>query len=388
MVNKVRVMIATTLMLVACGTVPQHKAEPPVAVTKPPSAPVNPGGYLPGDGPGKDIPVNLDAIPDAVPKIEPLHRYANRPYIALGKTYRPMTVVGNYKERGIASWYGKKFNGERTSSGEKYDMYAMTAAHPILPLPSYARVTNLSNHKSVIVRINDRGPFMNDRIIDLSYTAAYKLGIINDGSAEVEVESLDPEITVKTIAPSSVQSHPLEASAPKPTVPAAPAVAATTAASTITPATATAAPATAAADVPAKPAAAPAAAPVAPAVAPAPPTPAVAPVVASATDKDAVKSGTVAKTDDTAPAVKASTASTDGAIYLQLGAFSSEAGAEAYMDKMRRKLGDTGKQQLKLTSQDGLVRVHIGPYANLSEARSNADGMMDKLGFKPMVNLP
>ncbi|HLP98043.1 MAG TPA: septal ring lytic transglycosylase RlpA family protein [Sideroxyarcus sp.] len=148
------------------------------------------GGYLAGDGPGADTPENLDAIPDAVPKAEPLHRYANRPYSALGKTYTPLTVTGNYKERGIASWYGKKFHGQRTSIGEVYDMYAMTAAHPTLPIPSYARVTNPANGKSVIVRVNDRGPFLHDRIMDLSYVAAHKLGYINNGSAEVEVESI------------------------------------------------------------------------------------------------------------------------------------------------------------------------------------------------------
>lgn len=155
------------------------------------SAPVaGGGGYLAGDGPGADAPANLDSIPDAVPKAEPLHRYANRPYTALGKTYTPLSEPGNYKERGIASWYGKKFHGQRTSIGEVYDMYAMTAAHPTLPIPSYARVTNPANGKSVIVRVNDRGPFLHDRIMDLSYVAAYKLGYINNGSAEVEVESL------------------------------------------------------------------------------------------------------------------------------------------------------------------------------------------------------
>ena len=130
------------------------------------------GGYLAGDGPGASIPANLDAIPDAVPVSEPLHRYANQPYVALEKTYTPITVPGKFKQRGIASWYGKKFHGQRTSSGEKYNMYAMTAAHPILPIPSYARVTNVDTGKSVVVRINDRGPFMHDRVIDLSYTAA------------------------------------------------------------------------------------------------------------------------------------------------------------------------------------------------------------------------
>ena len=304
-----------------------------------------------------------------MPKNEPLHRYANRPYIALGKTYTPMTVVGNFKERGIASWYGKKFNGERTSSGEIYDMYAMTAAHPTLPLPSYARVTNLANHKSVIVRVNDRGPFMKDRIIDLSYTAAYKLGIIGDGSSEVEVESINPNVIVKTIEASTVQSQPLENGPP--------------------------APAVAAAAVPATPTVAPAAA-ATPAVAPSAASAVnAAPVVASAAATTSVASAAAipaavpatAKAPNTPPAAKASLATSDTAVYLQLGAFSSQAGAEAYLDKMHSKLGDTGKMQLKLTSKDGLVRVHIGPYANLSEARSSAESMESKLGFKPMVNL-
>lgn len=329
--KKAAVLALATLLLAACGALPQRKAvTPSVAAPVENKAVVAPGsgGYLPGDGPGADIPVNLDAIPDAVPKAEPLHRYANRPYIALGKTYTPLTVAGNFKERGIASWYGKKFNGERTSSGEIYDMYAMTAAHPTLPLPSYARVKNPANQKSVIVRINDRGPFMNDRVIDLSYTAAYKLGIIGDGSAEVEVESLAPDVSINTIASDTVQSQPLESSAPA--------------------ALATAPPVAASAVI---------AAPVA-----------VSPVA-------------------TSPAALAPLDSRDTAVYLQLGAFSSQAGAEAYRDKMRSKLGDTGKQ-LKLTTKDGLVRVHIGPYANLSEARSSAESLEGKLGFKPMLNLP
>ena len=167
------------------------------------------GGYLPGDGPDENVPANLDTTPDAVPVSEPLHRYANQPYVALNKTYTPMTVPGNYKQRGIASWYGKKFNGQRTSSGEKYNMYAMTAAHPTLPIPSFARVTNVATRKSVVVRINDRGPFLHDRIIDLSYTAAHKLGIINNGSSEVEVESMIAYAGTYA-QPSAVESAPLQ----------------------------------------------------------------------------------------------------------------------------------------------------------------------------------
>ncbi|MBI5891921.1 MAG: septal ring lytic transglycosylase RlpA family protein [Nitrosomonadales bacterium] len=170
------------------------------------------GGYLAGDGPGADAPANLDAIPDAVPKPEPLHRYANRPYSALGKTYTPLQAPGNYKERGSASWYGKKFHGQRTSIGETYNMYAMTAAHPTLPIPSYARVTNVATGKSVVVRVNDRGPFLHERIMDLSYVAAYKLGYINNGSAEVEVESLAADGSAPatgTVETPAVQVEPL-----------------------------------------------------------------------------------------------------------------------------------------------------------------------------------
>lgn len=185
------IILASFALLSACSNIPRRDANAP-AKSKPAAAPAAIGGgkYLAGDGPGADAPSNLDSLPDAVPKAEPLHRYANRPYSALGKTYTPLQATGNYKERGIASWYGKKFHGQRTSIGDTYDMYGMTAAHPTLPVPSYARVTNLANGKSVIVRVNDRGPFLHDRIIDLSYAAAYKLGYVNNGSAEVEVESI------------------------------------------------------------------------------------------------------------------------------------------------------------------------------------------------------
>jgi len=185
--NHVLTVFAVLALLSACSSTPPRSAQPePV---KPAAAPAG-SGYLAGDGPGEAVPVNLDQIPDAVPKAEPLHKYANRPYSALGKTYTPLQTAGGYRERGTASWYGKKFHGQRTAIGETYDMYGMTAAHPTLPVPSYARVTNLANGKSVVVRVNDRGPFLHDRIIDLSYAAAWKLGYVNQGSAEVEVEGI------------------------------------------------------------------------------------------------------------------------------------------------------------------------------------------------------
>ena len=134
----------------------------------------------------------MEALPDAEPRAEPLHKFANRPYTVLGRSYVPDTSRKPYQTRGIASWYGRKFHGKRTSSGEIYDMYGMTAAHPTLPIPSYVRVTSVKSGKAVIVRVNDRGPFHAKRVIDLSYTAASKLGFVQAGSGLVDVESIDP----------------------------------------------------------------------------------------------------------------------------------------------------------------------------------------------------
>ncbi len=311
--KRITILTLATLLLAACGSVPQRKVKPESGPAVAPTenravATPRAGGYLEGDGPGAGAPANLDTIPDAVPRNEPLHRYANRPYTALGKNYTPLTVAGKYKERGIASWYGKKFHGQRTSVGEVYDMYAMTAAHPTLPLPSYVRVTNPANQRTVIVRVNDRGPFLHERVIDLSFTAAHKLGIIGNGSAEVEVESLASDVSFNTIAANTVQSQPLEISAPAPAVVAVPA--------------------------------------------------AIATLESSNTN-----------------------------VYLQLGAFESQQNAESFLARMRAELGDAGKQ-IKLSTKGGMVRVHIGPYANQSEARSIAESLESKLGFKPMVNLP
>lgn len=285
------VIFALALLLGACSTqAPRPGADSTVAPQG--------GAYLAGDGPGADVPANLDSIPDAVPRAEPLHRYANRPYSALGKTYTPLQTAGNYKERGSASWYGKKFHGQRTSIGDIYDMYGMTAAHPTLPVPSYARVTNLANGKSVVVRVNDRGPFLHDRIIDLSYAAAYKLGYVNQGSANVEVESLAADSSVplaRAVEPVKVET-----------------VAATT----------------------------------------------VMPVM---------------------PPDQA------GKVYLQLGAFKEQQGAESFLAKMRAELGDLGKDIILLHKR-GLNRIHLGPYRNADDARRAADDLAEKLGFKPFVS--
>lgn len=153
------------------------------------------GGYYLDDGPGKPDPGRVARLmrePDPVPKHEPLLARANRPYRVMGQDFAPMTERKPYKKQGVASWYGQRFHGKPTSTGETYDMYQMTAAHPTLPLPSYARVTRLDNGRSVVVRVNDRGPFLRGRLIDLSYLAASKLGYVGQGHAKVEVELLNP----------------------------------------------------------------------------------------------------------------------------------------------------------------------------------------------------
>ena len=146
--------------------------------------------------PGAGVPApprDLAAIPDAVPRDEPRSRYGNpETYEVFGRKYRVMKSSKGHVERGLASWYGPGFHAERTSSGEPYDMYAMTAAHKTLPIPCFVRVTNLENGRSVVVRVNDRGPFVGDRIIDLSYTAAWKLDMLRAGTAKVEIRVLEP----------------------------------------------------------------------------------------------------------------------------------------------------------------------------------------------------
>ncbi|HWA11827.1 MAG TPA: septal ring lytic transglycosylase RlpA family protein [Burkholderiales bacterium] len=181
-----------------------------------PSGGTKPGGYYLDDGPGANPPADLDARPEPVPRVEPLNKYTGRPYTVLGRTYTPFTRLTPYRQRGIASWYGKRYHGQKTSSGEVYDMYGFTAAHTILPLPSYARVTNVTNGRSVVVRVNDRGPFHEDRLIDLSYAAAHRLGLIGQGSGLVEVEALLPggEPAPAAVAPAPASPAPAAVAPP------------------------------------------------------------------------------------------------------------------------------------------------------------------------------
>ena len=173
------------LLLAACGATPVKSRSHSVSV---------PHSYYDGAPPA---PVDLNKILEAVPKFEPLARYGNPPtYTVLGQKYGLLPSRAGYVERGVASWYGTKFHGKLTSNREPYDMYSFTAAHKTLPIPTYARVTNLANQKSIVVRINDRGPFVGDRIIDLSYVAALKLGMQQQGTAQVEVATITPGETI------------------------------------------------------------------------------------------------------------------------------------------------------------------------------------------------
>ena len=170
------------------------------------------------DGPpsAAEIPPNVADIPDAVPLAEPKSSSGNPDsYEVYGDHYVILKDARGYKERGYASWYGKKFQGKRTSSGEPYDMFKMTAAHKTLPIPCYARVTNIDNGRSVVVRINDRGPFHEGRIIDLSYTAAVKLGSLGKGSIPVEVEAIDPSMATPTTQYAGTPKPPPPAPTPQ-----------------------------------------------------------------------------------------------------------------------------------------------------------------------------
>jgi len=168
--------VLAALLLAACASEPPRKATP---VEEP-------------DGPSTQ-PLRAEDVADAVPRVEPRARYGNHsPYEVFGRKYHVLSSAEGYHERGTASWYGSKFHGRRTSSGEPYDMHLATAAHKSLPLPTYAEVTNLDNGRRVIVKVNDRGPFKDNRIIDLSYGAALRLDMIARGTARVEVRAIDP----------------------------------------------------------------------------------------------------------------------------------------------------------------------------------------------------
>jgi len=277
------------------------------------------GGYYKDDGPADEIPDNLDDIPDAQPQLEPLHRFANRPYEVLGRSFAPNTRLQPLHQRGIASWYGKKFHGQKTSIGETYDMFAMTAAHPTLALPSYVRVTNVGNGRSVVVRVNDRGPFHADRIIDLSYAAAHRLGYINNGSTEVEIDAILPT------GPTS----PLYAEAQRP------------------------------------------------------PLPAAKPPALTADHEGFEQLMTQFAEDAPASAKPSDAGNGGArGVFLQLGAFSNADNAESLRSHLTREF-DWLSEDIRIQANGGIHRVHLGPYSSRSEAERVAERIRLALGYRP-----
>ena len=342
-----RIAAAVAILAAACGTSPPAPPAPPVidrssgasagAAPRPvpqtgSSATVGPrgGAFYKDDGPG-DNPPDLNAIAEPEPRVEALHRFANNPYNVFGVDYTPSRTLAPFRQRGIGSWYGRKFHGQRTSSGEPYDMYGMTAAHPTLPIPSYVRVTSVANGRSVVVRVNDRGPFHAGRVIDLSYTAAWKLGYTNAGSTQVEVELLTPDAIV------AVTQHrrALQIAAAGERNAGTAGAAQTTA----TPSALEQAPAMQVSALPES----------------------VQPT-ASALPVDIVA----------------------GKVFLQIGAFSARDNAENFRAHVYRDLTWLN-DSIEIVQKDGLFRLHLGPYKDRGDAGSMSERIRAALELKPVV---
>jgi len=355
--------------LVGCSTappVPSSPGSPPATTSADPGsqAPASASGSPPSrgrfyldDGPGDRPLAELQKVPDAVPRAEPLHSRANRPYTIFGRTYVPMTQIEPFRERGMATWYGRRYHGRPTSIGEPYDMYSMTAAHPTLPLPSYARVTNLRTGRSVVVRVNDRGPFLHGRVIDLSYAAAAKLAAALPGSAEVEVELITRFDEVPVAATGLASAAPAAA-------PAAPAA---------QPVAAVSAPVSSAALAP-TPAAASSQVLVIPVSLPSAPA-----VIASAVP--------TAPAAPTAPLTSASPPATSALApgrYVQLGAYQSQEGAEAALAQLRAR----GLPEPVSVRRDGSWhKLVAGPYAQAADAQDAQRRLRAATGIDAFVLL-
>lgn len=337
--------------LVACSSTPKAPITSPVkskdvavvdggTPNKLPAANSGRGGYYMDDGPAEVIPPDLEKTPDPVPVIEPFSRTGNKPYQVFGKTYTPINdTTTPFKQRGVASWYGKKFHGKRTSSGELYDMFKITGAHPILPIPSYARVTNLSNGKQIIVRINDRGPFHSNRIMDLSYTAALKLGYLGKGSGEIELERLLPDEIARMAENRKSGILQTEQTSDESLQDARRAV-----------------------------------------------------------EREQLARGSMSKTksvDQVSPETRALDSATtavtsiktnserSGLFYLQFAAFGIRANAEASREQMQNKIGEQFSSlsiPLEITQQGNLYRLQAGPFANRLEAQTILEKITSTVG--------
>ena len=354
--------LAAALVLAGCASGPRSSG----------------GGVASGrDGPGSNIPSDLDRVPDAEPRIEAIRSSGgtSKPYTVLGRGYVPITDDRPFRESGIASWYGRKFHAASTASGEPYDMYPMTAAHKTLPLPSYVRVRNPANGREVIVRVNDRGPFVDGRVIDLSYTAALKLDLLR-GVAPVEIERITNE-DIRTgawrrDAGTAYAAAPAPAPAPAPVRVAAAPVAVPSA--WVAPVAMTAA---------ASPAATMPVAPQTPVMAAAPSEP-----EAPAGPREAM---VVTDLAPLAPLAAPATSSTPSApssaaagFWVQLGAFRERDGAETLRSQAARGL-PTLAPQLRVFSEAGTHRLQAGPFPSRNAAGEAVTQLRDSLRIAPMV---
>jgi len=321
----------------------------------------SPGGRLPAgaDGPPPADGPDVRDVPDAEPKVESIRSGGpNKPYEVLGQSYTPMTGDEPLVQKGMASWYGRRFHGRRTASGETYNMYAMTAAHKTMPIPSYARVRNPANGREVIVRVNDRGPFSAGRVIDLSYAAAVRLGVQN-GVAPVEVE----RITYEDIRAGLAGKGATMARAPAPARVQAPESAPNLAPSPVV---------AAAAPAPAPATTVPAPEPELDAAA-ASPTPTL--VAAASTAAPPVPEATSTS--------RAHTAAASG-FWLQLGAFGQGNGAYSFQQRLTQEL-EWLSPLLTVFSEGGLFRLQAGPYASRDQAREAAEKIRAALALVPMI---
>jgi rare lipoprotein A len=317
--------LAWLLALAGCASGPAPVSSSKSGASLPwlPAAGSGRGGYYKDDGPGDNPPSDLYLTPDAQVRIEPYSKAASRPYVIFGKTYTPITHESPFSQRGVGSWYGKKFHGLPTSIGEPYDMYKMTAAHPTLPLPSYVRLTSIVSGKQVIVRVNDRGPFHADRIVDVSYTAALKLGLLSNGSHELQLERLLPAEIERILAQQAAAAQ--------------------------------------------NPAAAP------------PPHAAPAPVSAAA-----VPPGIEAMMLQTGSEAASSAAPVaGGSFYLQLGAFARLDNAEAVRARLTPYAGRLGT--LELVQSGAIHRLYGGPFQHRQDAAQAAAALPSALGVTPLV---
>jgi rare lipoprotein A len=352
--------LAMFVLLTGCASGPQRASSPTAALPSSSVEKAEPGSAT-----------ELIRMPDAEPRVEPIRSGGpNKPYDVLGKSYVPITQDGAYSERGVASWYGPRFHGRRTASGEVYNQYAMTAAHPTLPIPSYARIRNPANGREVVVRINDRGPFHGGRIVDLSYTAALKLDL-HRGIGKVELQRITfDEIRTGAWRRGTEADAVRLAAGEASTTPAPTAASPSPSTSTSTP---TPTPTSTSTSTP-TPAVVVQAADTVPVVALVTALPATAPTAVASAPAEPVAD---------APAARALTAPARG-FWVQLGAFKAREGAEGFHRRVSTEL-DWLAPLLAVFQDSAIYRLQAGPYPSRDEARGVAERARSGLQLVPVI---